>query len=204
MVATPDVLFTADTIAQRVRELASTIAKDYASDDTIHLVATLRGCFIFLADLTRALSGRRGGVTVDFIAVSSYGRTASTTGEITLLKDLEENIDGRHVILVDDIVDTGLTLAYLQDLVRTRSPRSLRTVCLLNKPSRRRVHVEVEYIGFTIADRFVVGYGLDYAQMFRGLPYIAVLDPPPPRAPDLKGGDRTASPSVYVPATASV
>ncbi len=180
MMTATQILLSSEAIQRRVREIADAIDRDYASDDTIHFVAILRGCFIFLADLVRALDAHRR-VTIDFIAVSSYSKTVCTTGEVRLLKDLDESIEGRHVIIVDDIVDTGLTLTYLQDILGARSPKSLRTVCLLSKPSRRRAVVAVDHIGFTIADRFVVGYGLDYAGMFRNLLHIAALDSPQER-----------------------
>jgi len=115
-------------------------------------------------------------VTVDFIAVSSYAKSTKSSGEVRLLKDLDSGLEGRHVIIVEDIVDTGLTLTYLQDILRARAPKSLRTACLLSKPSRRQVDVTVDYIGFTIEDKFVVGYGLDYAEKYRNLSYIAILD----------------------------
>ena len=133
----------------------------------------LKGGFIFMADLVRAMGPH---VTLDFIAVSSYGKSTKSSGEVRLLKDLDTGLQGRHTIIVEDIVDTGLTLTYLQDILRARAPKTLRTACLLSKPSRRVVDVTVEYIGFTIEDRFVVGYGLDYAEKYRNLPYIAVLD----------------------------
>ena len=128
---------------------------------------------MFMADLVRAMGPR---VTMDFIAVSSYATSTRSSGEVRLLKDLDSGLEGRHVIIVEDIVDTGLTLTYLQDILRARSPKSLRTACLLSKPSRRAVDVKVEYVGFTIEDRFVVGYGLDFAEQFRNLPHIAELD----------------------------
>lgn len=127
---------------------------------------------MFMADLVRAMSTR---VSLDFIAVSSYGSGTKSSGEVRLEKDLETSLEDRNVIVVEDIVDTGLTLKYLQDLLRNRAPRTLRTACLLSKPSRRKVDVPVEYVGFTIEDRFVVGYGLDYAEKYRNLPHIAVL-----------------------------
>jgi hypoxanthine phosphoribosyltransferase len=167
-----EILLTADQIHQRVGELADEIERDYPADDEIHLVGVLKGGFVFMADLVRAMSAR---VTMDFIAVSSYAHTKST-GEVRLVKDLDSGLEGRHVIIVEDIVDTGLTLTYLQDILRARAPRSLKTACLLSKPSRRKVDVVVEYIGFTIEDRFVVGYGLDYAEKYRNLRDIAVLD----------------------------
>ena len=125
----------------------------------VHLVAVLKGAFVFLADLIRAMEGP---VTCDFIAVSSYGSGTTSSGEVRLTKDLDRSLEGRDVVIVEDIVDTGLTLSYLQEILRAREPRSLRTACLLSKPSRRKVDVRVEYIGFTIEDRFVVGYGLDF------------------------------------------
>ena len=130
------------------------------------------GAFVYLADLARGIDG---DATIDFIAVSSYGTSTKSSGQVQLLKDLEESIEGRDVVIVEDIVDTGLTLSYLQDILRARSPRRLRTACLLSKPSRRKVAVNVEYIGFTIEDRFVVGYGLDYGEKYRNLPYIGVI-----------------------------
>src|SRR4029079_3981155 len=125
-----------------------------------------------LSDLARAIEGE---ATLDFMAVSSYGSSTKSSGQVQVLKDLGAAIEGRDVVIVEDIVDTGLTLTYLQDILRARSPRHLRTACLLSKPSRRKVDVKVEYIGFTIEDRFVVGYGLDYAEQYRNLPYIAVI-----------------------------
>ena len=168
-----NVLLDAETIQARVRELAVEIESDYPDGEDIHLVGVLKGAFVFLADLVRAMTPR---VSLDFIAVSSYVKSTKSSGEVRLLKDLDFGLQGRHVIIVEDIVDTGLTLTYLQDILRARSPKTLRTACLLSKPSRRQVEVVVEYIGFTIEDRFVVGYGLDYAERYRNLSHIAVLD----------------------------
>jgi hypoxanthine phosphoribosyltransferase len=168
-----NVLLCGDAIQTRVTELATEIDRDYPEEVEIHLVCVLKGGFVFMSDLIRAMSPR---VTVDFIAVSSYTKSTKSSGEVRLLKDLDSGLEGRHVIIVEDIVDTGLTLTYLQDILRARSPKSLRTVCLLSKPSRRLVDVTVDYIGFTIEDRFVVGYGLDYDEKYRNLSYIAVLD----------------------------
>jgi hypoxanthine phosphoribosyltransferase len=169
---TSTVLISQTDIQQRIATLSTEIERDYPGDDAIHLVAILKGGFMFMADLVRAMSDR---VTMDFMAVSSYGKGTTSSGQVRVLKDLDSNVEGRHVILVEDIVDTGLTLHYLQDLLKARAPRSLRTACLLSKPSRRKVDVTVDYIGFTIEDHFVVGYGLDYAEKYRNLPYIAVL-----------------------------
>ena len=165
-----ETLISTDDIRARVQSLAGEIRRDHP--DGVHLVCVLKGAFVFLSDLARALDN---GVTMDFIAVSSYGDGTTSSGQVQLLKDLESPIEGRDVVIVEDIVDTGLTLTYLQDILRARSPRSLRTACLLSKPSRRKVDVPVEYIGFSIDDKFVVGYGLDYAERYRNLPYIAVM-----------------------------
>jgi hypoxanthine phosphoribosyltransferase len=167
------VLITGDAIQQRIAAMARAIDQDYASVERVHLIAVLKGGFLFLADLVRAMSHP---VTLDFIAVSSYGKATTSSGEVRLLKDLDYGIEGRDVIIVEDIVDTGITLTYLQDILRARAPRSLKTACLLSKPSRRQVDVKIEYVGFEIEDKFVVGYGLDYNEQFRNLPHIAVLE----------------------------
>ena len=166
-----EILLSAEQIQKRVTELAAQIRRDFPGD--LHLIAVLKGAFIFLSDLVRNMDGH---VSLDFMAVSSYAKGTTSSGEVRLLKDLDTTLDGRNVIIVEDIVDTGLTLTYLQDILRARNPKSLRTACLLSKPSRRKVDVQVEYIGFSIDDRFVVGYGLDYAERYRNLPHIAVLD----------------------------
>jgi hypoxanthine phosphoribosyltransferase len=166
----PEILLSEQQIQKRVAELAAEIRRDCPDD--VHLVAVLKGAFMFLSDLVRHMSG---AVTLDFMAVSSYAKAKSSSGEVRMLKDLDSGLAGRNVIIVEDIVDTGLTLTYLQEILRARDPRSLRTACLLSKPSRRQVDVAVEYVGFTIEDRFVVGYGLDYAEQYRNLPHIAVI-----------------------------
>ncbi len=165
------VLISADDIQARVRGLAQEIRRDHT--DGVHFVCVLKGAFVFLSDLSRALPG---DCSLDFMALSSYGKSTKSSGQVQLLKDLDTGLEGRDVVIVEDIVDTGLTLKYLQEILRSRAPRSLRTACLLSKPSRRKVEVPVEYIGFTIEDEFVVGYGLDYAEKYRNLPYIAVLE----------------------------
>ena len=165
-------LFTAEQIQARIGEMAAQINADYPSGEPLHFVAVLKGAFVFLSDLARAIAPRP--VTIDFIAVSSYGAATKTSGEVRMLKDLDTPLQGRDVIIVEDIVDTGLTLNYLQDILRARDPKTLRTACLLSKPSRRKVDVPVEYIGFSIEDRFVVGYGLDNAGQYRHLPFIAL------------------------------
>jgi hypoxanthine phosphoribosyltransferase len=170
---TSNTLISEADIQSRIRSLAAEIERDYPPGEGVHLVAILKGGFMFMADLVRAMSER---VTMDFMAVSSYGKGTTSSGQVRVLKDLDSNVEGRHVILVEDIVDTGLTLHYLQDLLKARAPKTLKTACLLSKPSRRKVDVQVDYIGFTIEDHFVVGYGLDYAEAYRHLPYIAVLE----------------------------
>ncbi len=166
------VLLTGEQIQQRVRELAGEITRDHPEPADLHLICVLKGAFMFLADLVRAIDRT---LTFDFMAVSSYAKGTTSSGEVRLVKDLDTGLQGRNVIIVEDIVDTGLTLSYLQEILHARAPRTLRTACLLNKPSRRVVEVKVDYIGFTIEDRFVVGYGLDYAEKYRNLPYIGVL-----------------------------
>lgn len=168
-----DVLLSKEVIQARVREVAAEIERDHPGDEEIHLVCVLKGGFVFMSDLVRAMSPR---VTLDFIAVSSYAKGTKSSGEVRMLKDLDSGLEGRNVVIVEDIVDTGLTLTYLQEILRARSPKSLRTACLLSKPSRRQVDVGVEYIGFTIDDHFVVGYGLDFAEKYRNLDHIAVLN----------------------------
>jgi hypoxanthine phosphoribosyltransferase len=167
--APTNVLISADDIQARVRELAQEIQRDYAEDAQLHLVSVLKGGFIFLGDLIRAMNRQ---VSIDFMAVSSYGKSTTSSGEVRVLKDLDSGLEGRNVI----IVDTGLTLAYLQEILHARSPKTLKTACLLSKPSRRIVEPKVDYVGFTIEDRFVVGYGLDYGELYRNLPYLAMLD----------------------------
>src|ERR671930_2509878 len=166
-----EILLSEEQIQKRVAELAPEIRRDFP--DGLHLIAVLKGAFIFLSDLVRHMAGP---VSLDFMAVSGYAKGTTSSGEVRLLKDLDTTLHGKNVVIVEDIVDTGLTLTYLQDILRARNPRSLRTACLLSKPSRRQVDVRVEYIGFTIEDRFVVGYGLDYAEQYRNLPHIAILD----------------------------
>jgi hypoxanthine phosphoribosyltransferase len=169
-----EILLSEEQIQKRVGELALEIRRDFPGD--LHVVAVLKGAFIFLSDLVRRIPGP---VSLDFMAVSSYAKGTTSSGEVRLLKDLDISLDGRNVIIVEDIVDTGLTLTYLQDILRARNPKSLRTACLLSKPSRRQVDVRVEYVGFTIEDRFVVGYGLDFAEQYRNLPNIAIVNEQP-------------------------
>jgi len=169
-----EVLIDSQTIKRRVEELALQITEDYA-DCQPHLIGILKGANVFLSDLIRAI---HLPVTVDFIAVSSYGNSSQTTGEVRILKDPDESLAGRDVIIVEDIVDTGLTLNYLLEILRKRGPKSLRVITLLSKPSRRKVDIQVDYIGFEIPDKFVVGYGLDYGQQYRNLPFLAMVETP--------------------------
>jgi hypoxanthine phosphoribosyltransferase len=155
-----------------VAAMGAEIQRDHP--DGVHIVAVLKGAFMFLSDLIRNMDGF---VSLDFMAVSSYAKSTTSSGEVRLLKDLDTTLEGRNVVIVEDIVDTGLTLMYLQEILRARGPKTLRTACLLSKPSRRQVDVKVEYVGFSIEDHFVVGYGLDYAEHYRNLPHIAVVGP---------------------------
>jgi hypoxanthine phosphoribosyltransferase len=166
-----DVLVSAEAIQQRVAAIAAEMRRDVRGP--LHLVGVLKGAFMFLSDLVRHLDGP---VSLDFMAVSSYVAGASSSGHVRLLKDVETPLENKNVVLVEDIVDTGLTLAYLQKHLRLQGPTSLRTACLVSKPARRQVDVTVDYVGFSIEDRFVVGYGLDYAERYRNLPYLAVVD----------------------------
>ncbi len=165
------ILFSEEVIQGRVRELGAQITRDYRGKSPL-LVGILRGAAIFHADLTRHVDLR---LKVDFISVSSYGAATKSSGQVRILKDLESSIEGADVILVEDIVDTGLTANYLLRNLAGRGPSSLKFCALLSKPSRREIEVTVDYLGFEIPDEFVVGYGLDYAQKFRNLPYIGVL-----------------------------
>jgi hypoxanthine phosphoribosyltransferase len=169
--ATIPPLITEAQLQTRISELAHEIRRDAPADD-LHFICVLKGGVLFLSDLIRAM---QGVVTIDFMALSSYGDSTTSSGEVRLIKDLDYGLEGRNVIIVEDIVDTGLTLNYLQEILRSRRPKSLKTACLLSKPSRRKVDVTVEYIGFTIEDKFVVGYGLDFSEQYRNLPYIGVL-----------------------------
>jgi len=175
MTEAPQVLLAEGTIRARVDELARQISGDYAEAGDLLLVGVLRGCYIFLADLSRRLTVPR---RIDFIAVSAYGGKAQTSpGAVRLLMDVRTDIAGRHVLLVEDIVDTGRTLRYLQGLFRARRPASLRTCSLLRKPERLQEAIAVDYLGFDIPDVWVVGYGLDYRDRLRALPYIGTVEP---------------------------
>jgi hypoxanthine phosphoribosyltransferase len=163
------------TIQAKVAELGARITADYAGvSGRVLLVGVLKGALTFIVDLSRAIDLP---VELDFMAISSYGAATQTSGVVRILKDLELPIEGRHVLVVEDIIDSGLTLTYILENLRNRNPASLKICSLLNKPSRRRVDVPVDYAGFDIPDEFVVGYGLDFGQIYRNLPYVGVLKP---------------------------
>lgn len=168
-----EVLIPPDRIATKVKELGERISADYQGKNPV-LVGVLIGAFVFLSDLMRHLAVPH---TVDFVHWSSYGDASRSSGVMRILKDLDRSVESRHVLVVEDIVDTGLTLHYLLENIRSRNVASVRVVALLDKPSRRQVQVPLDYVGFQVPDEFVVGYGLDYAQGYRNLPFIGVLKP---------------------------
>jgi hypoxanthine phosphoribosyltransferase len=166
------ILISSDQIQQRVREIAAEIENDYP-EGPIYLVSILKGAFIFLADLARAL--KRTSVRIEFMGISSYGDQKSSSGQVKVTRDLDVNIEGHHVLIVEDIIDSGLTLSYLTRVLAQRRPKTLEIATLLDKPDRRVQPVNVKYVGFKIPDEFVVGYGLDYAEDYRNLSDIRVL-----------------------------
>ena len=166
------ILIGEDEIKARVAEAGAKISRDFAGKDPI-FVGVLKGCFIFMADLMRYVDIQ---CSMDFMAVSSYSGTSST-GAVKINKDLSEDIEGRHLIIVEDILDSGVTLSYLKNYLAGRKPASISIVTLLDKPSRRRADIKADYSGFEVEDAFVVGYGLDYAEKYRNLPYIGILKP---------------------------
>ncbi len=170
----PEVLISAEQIQSKVEELGRRISADYRDVDDLILVGVLKGSFIFLADLARSLTIPR---SVDFMALSTYGDSTETDGAVRMIMDLRRNISGKHVIVVEDIVDTGHTLAYLIRALAARNPASLKTCVLVHKPDRREVYAQIDYLGFEIPDVWVVGCGLDWAEKFRTLPYIGVVKP---------------------------
>ncbi len=165
-------MITAEQIAARVRELGAQITKDY-KDRSLVLVGVLKGSFVFAADLARAIDLP---LRIDFLGVRSYGEGTESSGVVQITHDLSKPISNEDVLFVEDIVDTGLTIAHLVDLFRTRNPRSVKVCSLLHKPARAKVSVNVDYLGFTIEDKFVIGYGLDFAEKYRNLPYIGVVE----------------------------
>jgi hypoxanthine phosphoribosyltransferase len=168
-----EVLLTQEQIQARVAELGAQLTEDYAGRDPV-LISVLKGSIVFLADLVR---GMEIPLSIDIMEVSSYGAATESSGQVRILKDLSNPIEGRHVIVVEDIIDTGLTLNYLLRYLREKAPASLSICCLLDKPARRLTEIEIDYVGFTIPDRFVIGYGLDFGERYRNLPYVGVLRP---------------------------
>jgi hypoxanthine phosphoribosyltransferase len=169
--AVTDILIEPDVLQRRIAELGEEISSDYAGRDLL-LVGVLKGAVFFMADLMRHLSIP---CEVDFMAISSYGASTDSSGVVRILKDLDINIEGRHVLVVEDIVDSGLTLSYLVRNLESREPASLEVCSLLTKPGRREMEVDIRYVGFEIPNRFVIGYGLDFAERYRNLPYVGVL-----------------------------
>ncbi len=167
------ILITEERLQNRVCELAQQISRDYDGLNPM-LICVLKGGYVFLADLTRAMGLRH---SIDFMAISSYGNATESSGVVRILKDLDSDISGRHILVVEDIVDTGQTLAYLLENLRSRQPASIRVCTLLSKAARRQVDLHLDYVGFEIPDEFVIGYGLDYAEGYRNLPFVAVLKP---------------------------
>lgn len=168
-----EVLISEEQLAAKVAELGARISKDYEGKKLI-ILGVLKGSVVFMTDLLRQITIP---VEMDFMAVSSYGSGTKTSGVVKILKDLDRLIQGYHVLIVEDILDSGMTLSYLTELLRDRSPASIRIATLLDKPDRRKVDIKPDYVGFRIPDEFVVGYGLDYAELYRNLPYVGVLAP---------------------------
>jgi hypoxanthine phosphoribosyltransferase len=171
---TPEVLISEDDIQSRVTELAAQISEDYADCDELVMVGVLKGAFIFLADLSRQLKIPR---LIEFIAVSSYGSNNISSGAVRLVMDVRGNIEGKHLLIVEDIVDTGHTLKYLIGMLKSHRPASIKTCSLVRKAESAQVEVKIDYLGFDIGDEWVVGYGLDYAEQHRTLPYIGIIEP---------------------------
>ncbi len=168
-----EVLLSEEELQARVRELGAQITRDYAGK-TPFFLGVLKGCYVFMADLVRSVDLH---CSMDFMAVSSYGRGTSSTGAVRITKDLSRDIEGKDVIIVEDILDSGTTLSYLKKYLANRKPASIRIVTLLDKPARRKTDIKADYSGFTVPDEFVVGYGLDFAEDYRNLPYVGVLKP---------------------------
>ncbi|MGI6424091.1 MAG: hypoxanthine phosphoribosyltransferase [Tepidanaerobacteraceae bacterium] len=168
------VLLTEEQIQERIKQLGQQISNDYKDKDNFLLVGVLKGAVIFMSDLIRSI---HIPLQVDFMAVSSYGSSTESSGVVRILKDLDDTVEGKHLLVVEDIIDSGLTLSYMCNILQSRNPASLKICALLDKPSRRQIDLDVDYLGFEIPDDFVVGYGLDYAEKYRNLPYICVLKP---------------------------
>jgi hypoxanthine phosphoribosyltransferase len=167
------ILFSETQISSRIAEMSKQIDNDY-KDKSLLMVGVLKGSFIFMSDLMRSLTV---DCSVDFLAVSSYGAKSETTGQVRMLKDIDQDIEGLDVLVVEDILDSGVTLNYILELLRARKPASIKLCALLDKPSRRKIPVDVHYTGFVVPDAFVVGYGFDYNEKYRNMPYIGILSP---------------------------
>lgn len=165
------VLITEEELQQKVKEIGLQIREDF-QDESIVFIVVLKGAFVFAADLIRELKGK---VTVDFVVASSYGNQTETTGKVRLLKDIDINITDKHVVIVEDIIDSGLTLSFLREHFKLHQPRSMKICTLLDKPERRKVDLKADYVGFVIPDQFIVGYGIDYAESYRNLPFISTM-----------------------------
>ncbi len=172
MVETIRVMISEQEVDAKIREIGKKISEDYAGKQ-VHLVGILKGSVFFVSELAKRITVP---VTLDFMSVSSYGDGTSSSGVVRISKDLDESLEGKDVIVIEDIIDSGRTLAYLLDVLSKRNPNSMKLCTLLNKPDRREKEVEVDYVGFEIPDEFVVGYGLDYAQKYRNLPYIGIVE----------------------------
>ncbi|OME75843.1 hypoxanthine phosphoribosyltransferase [Paenibacillus sp. FSL A5-0031] len=168
-----EVLYDAQQIGEKVKELGATLSKDFNGRNPL-VICVLKGAFIFMADLVKEITVP---LEIDFMAVSSYGQSTKSSGVVKIIKDLDVSVEGRDVLIVEDIIDSGLTLSYLIDVLERRNSKSVTVVTLFDKPARRTVELEADYKGFTLPDEFVVGYGLDYAEKYRNLPYIGILKP---------------------------
>lgn len=168
-----EILFTAEQIQEIVQRIGKKISEDYADKDLI-MISVLKGSLMFMADLMRSVTIP---CSIDFLSVTSYGSGTTTTGEVRILKDLDITLEGKDVLVVEDILDSGMTLSFLLKSLQARNPRSIRLCTLLDKPERRRVDIKADYVGVQVPDKFIVGYGLDYAEKYRNLPYIGVLKP---------------------------
>lgn len=167
------ILLSEEQLAKRIAELGEEVTKEYKGKEIVG-ICVLKGAVLFMADLARAV---KVPMALDFMAVSSYGNNTTTSGTVRILKDLDHSIEGKHVLVVEDIIDSGVTLKYLLKNLKSRKPASIKLCTLLNKPERRRVEVDIDYCGFTVPDYFLVGYGLDYAEKYRNLPFIGILKP---------------------------
>ena len=165
------ILLDENVLANRISELGEEISKDYAGEEVM-LVGILKGASVFMSDLIRKISLP---AYIDYMVVSSYGNSAETSGVVRIIKDLEDNIEGKNIIIVEDIIDTGLTLAYLSQNLLSRHPKSLKICTLLDKPARREIDINIDYKGFDVPDEFIIGYGIDYAEKYRNLPFIGIL-----------------------------